>query len=80
MGGAVAAAAKGVQTALTDFYIEAIAQQALDQSIAPAIANVAKERLVNQGMQDLVRFHVPFPFQNRELSGYSKRPESVKEK
>ena len=80
LGAAVTVFAKSIQAALTDFYIEAIAQQALDQSIAPAIADVAKERLVNQGMQDFVRFHVPLPFQNRELIGYSKSPESVKEK
>ena len=80
MGGTVSAAAEGVQAALTDFYIEAIAQQTLDQSVAPAIADVAEKRLVYQGMEDFIRLHVRLPFQNRELSGYSRRPESVKEK
>ena len=80
LGGAVAAAAKGVQAALTDFYIEAIAQQTLDQSVAPAVADVAEERLVYQRMEDFIRLHVRLPLQNRELIGYSRRPESVKEK
>ena len=59
---AVTALSKGIQTALADFYIEAITEQALDQGVVPAVADVAKKGLVNQGVQVFFRLHALSPF------------------
>ena len=47
MNGAFFSPAKGFQAAMAHFYIEAVSDQALNDSVTPAVADIANKGLID---------------------------------